>query len=219
VTLPEALMKAVVRQFGRPSGLLGALVGEIMANRASNRERSRRTLELLEIQPHDRVLEIGFGPGLALAWAAEIAYRGKVVGIDHSEVMFGQAARRNAAAMAAGRVELHLASLDTLPSFEAPFDKALAVNVYMFWDDAPAALRRVSALLRPGGTFAVTHQPRHRGATAEDTARAGDRIASDLRTSGFERVRVELLPMKPVPAVCVIAVRRASATADATSAA
>jgi SAM-dependent methyltransferase len=201
------LTKAVVRQFGRPTGWLGGLVGQIMAYRPSNRERSRRTLELLGIRPDDRVLEIGFGPGVALVWAAELAYRGKVVGIDHSEVMFRQAARRNISAIAAGRVELHLASLDTMPSFEVPFDKAFAVNVHGFWRDAVAALRRVAATLRPGGTLALTHQPRQPGATANDTTRAGDRIASDLKDAGFEEVRIEPLPMKPVPAVCVLAVR------------
>lgn len=207
MSVRDALMRAAVGQFGRPTGLLGGLVGLIMANRPSNQVRSRRTLELLAIQAADRVLEIGFGPGLALAWAAELAHRGKVVGIDHSEVMLRLAARRNAAAIAAGRIELHLASVDAMPAFDAPFDKAFAVNVYMFWSDAPAVLQKVAAVMRPGGTFALTHQPRRRGATAQDTTQAGDRIGTDCQVAGFEQVRIELLPMQPLPAVCVLAVR------------
>jgi hypothetical protein len=35
--------------------------------------RARLTLELLASQPEDRVLELGFGPGVALARAAELA--------------------------------------------------------------------------------------------------------------------------------------------------
>ena len=214
--VPDGLIKKVVRQFGCPTGLLGGLAGRIMANRPSNRERSRRTLDLLAIQPSDRVLEIGFGPGIALAWAAELAHSGKVVGIDHSEVMLRQAAKRNAAAIAAGRIQLYLAAVDTMPTFDAPFDKAFAVNVHMFWSDAPAALRRLAAVMRQGGTVALTHQPRGRGATAEETTQAGDRIAADFRVAGFEQVRIELLPMQPLPAVCVLAVRP-HATAEAVS--
>ncbi len=71
---------ALVRQFGKPSGLLGTIAGLIMRVRPSNRERSLRTLALLDIQPADHVLEVGFGPGLAVARAAELASRGKVVG-------------------------------------------------------------------------------------------------------------------------------------------
>jgi hypothetical protein len=62
-------------------------------------------------------------------------------------------------------------------------------------------------VLRPGGALAVTHQPRHHGATAEDTIRVGDRIAADFRSAGFERIRVEVLEMEPLPAVCVIGFR------------
>jgi hypothetical protein len=57
----------VYSQFHRPAGLLGRVVGWIMANRPSNIERSRWTVDLLNVQPTDHVLEIGFGPGLALA--------------------------------------------------------------------------------------------------------------------------------------------------------
>src|SRR5262245_62112757 len=82
----------LVRQFGQPSGVPGAIAGWIMATRRSNRERNRRTIELLGIRPGDRVLEIGFGPGLALRWALEKVGSGLVVGIDPSPVMHRQAA-------------------------------------------------------------------------------------------------------------------------------
>ncbi len=205
----DALHARIVRQFGRPTGLAGRLAALVMATRPSNRERNRRTVELLDIQPEDRVLEVGHGPGLALGWAAERAARGTVVGIDHSPLMHRLAARRNARAIAAGRVRLHVASADALPPFEAPFDRALAVNVYMFWPDPVATLGRLAAVMRPGGTIALTFQPRGRGVTDEHARRGGRRIAESLAAAGFEAVRVEPLPMRPVAAVCVLA--RASA--------
>ena len=48
--------------------------------------------------------------------------------------MHRQAARRNARAIEAGLVELHIASVDALPAFTNPFDK-VAVNVHLFWPD------------------------------------------------------------------------------------
>lgn len=213
----EGLREAIVRQFGRPTGFVGRLAGLVMATRPSNRERNRRTVELLDIRPDDRVLEIGYGPGLAIQWAAERAVRGKVVGVDHSAVMRRVAARRNARAVAAGRVELHVAPLDAMPPFGAPFDKVLAVNVYPFWSDPVTALVRLASVMRPGGTIALTFQPRSRGATNEDTRRGAERIAESLRTAGFLDVRTEGLPMRPVDAVCVLgrAPARPSASAGA----
>jgi SAM-dependent methyltransferase len=207
--------EAIVRQFGRPEGLMGRLVGLVMTVRPSNRARNRRTVELLDIQPEDRVLEVGHGPGLAIQWAAERATRGKVVGIDHSALMHHVAARRNAQAIEAGRVELHVASPGTMPPLEMPFDKVFAVNVYMFWPDPVAVLTALALVLKPGGIIALTFQPRHRGATNEDARRGGERIADSLRAAGFLDVGINVLPLRPVDAVCVLGRAPAHAAASA----
>ena len=203
------LREAVVRQFRRPSGLAGRLVGFVMASRSSNRQRNRRATELLQIRDGDRVLEIGFGPGLAIEMAAQLVESGKVVGVDHSEIMLRQASRRNRAAIGAGRVQLHLASADALPTFTEPFDKVMASNVHMFLDDPVSTLRRWLAIMRPGGWIAITHQSRKQGATDADTARGAHRIDADLRAAGFTEVRINMLEMKPINAACVLGRRPA----------
>src|SRR3984893_17687956 len=118
----------IVSQFMHPRGLPGRLVGWEMALRPSNRKRNAWAVSLMDVQPSDRVLEIGFGPGIAVREIARRATRGQVVGIDRSAVMRAQAARRNAAAVRAGRVSLTVASIDDPPAFDGPFDKILAVN-------------------------------------------------------------------------------------------
>jgi SAM-dependent methyltransferase len=158
------------------------------------------------------VLELGFGPGIAVRRAAELASRGGVAGVDHSELMLRQARRRNAKAVEAGRVDLRLGSVERLPDFGVRFDKVLAVNVYMFWSEPVSVLRGVLAAMKPGAMLALTFQPRRRGATEEDTQAGAARMASSLREAGFTDVRVEILEMKPVSAACVIG--RAGATPD-----
>jgi len=195
---------AIVQQFGKPSGPLGVLAGLVMRMRPSNRLRNSRTVDLLDIRPEDRVLEIGFGPGLAVARAAELASAGKVTGIDHSELMVRDARRRNAKAISAGRVELLLGSADALPSFDGRFDKVMAVNVYMFWKDPVAVLGGLRRVMNPGGVIALTLQPRRRGATVDDTRAAAERMSASLRAAGFGDLRTEILEMAPVAAACVL---------------
>lgn len=199
-----SMRSIVVEQFERPTGILGRVAGFIMRVRPSNRERNLRALTLLDIQPEDAVLEVGFGPGIAIERAAELASRGKVIGIDHSELMLREAQRRNAKAIDAGKVELLLGSAQRLPAFSVRFDKALAVNVYMFWDDPVAVLHRLRGLMQPGSVILLALQPRNLGATNDDARAAADHMASALRGAGFENVRIEILKMAPVDTACVL---------------
>jgi ubiquinone/menaquinone biosynthesis C-methylase UbiE len=207
--LKQRIVGRVVGQFHRPTGVGGRVAGWVMAKRSSNRKRSAWVVSLLDVARTDRVLEIGFGPGIAIRESAARASDGLVCGVDHSEVMLRQARRRNAEAVRAGRVDLRLATADRLPTFDAPFDKVLAVNSMGFWDDPIACLRSMRSLLRPGGRIAIASQPRCPGATAETSAEAGEDIATRLVEAGFSDVEIETLPLRP-PVVCVLATNAAS---------
>src|SRR6266536_937617 len=207
VGLKQKTMGAVVGQFHRPHGFGGRAAGWVMAKRGSNRQRNVWAVGLLDVQPHDRALEIGFGPGVAVREFARRATSGLVVGIDHSEVMVRQARKRNAAAVRAGRVDLRLGTAERLPAFDASCDKILAVNSLMFWDDPVDRLVELRSLLRPGGRIAIAFQPRGPGATDETAAQAGEEIAKQFAAAGFTDVRVETLDLRPTNAVCVLGVR------------
>src|SRR5262245_58021020 len=94
----QSIRRFLREQFGHPTGFLGSIVGKIMANRPSNTDRGRWVVSLLEIAPSDRVLEVGFGPGVAIEMVSAIATKGFVAGIDHSAEMVKQATQRNAEA-------------------------------------------------------------------------------------------------------------------------
>jgi SAM-dependent methyltransferase len=203
VKLRERIIAAVRAQFGRPSGLGGRAAGALMAYRSSNRKRNTWAVLLLDVRPGDRVLEIGFGPGLAIRELSRIAREGYVCGIDHSELMLRQARRRNADGIRRGVVDLRLGSVDALPAFDAPFDKVLAVNALLFWHEPDARLEALRRLLRPGGLLAVAHQPRGPGASDEAAAAKGRELAATLARAGFSEVRVETLALKPA-VVCAL---------------
>ena len=102
----RVLDRDAIGQGHRPRGAAGSVTGWVFAHRPSNRQRNRWVVSLLGVQPTDRVLEIGFGPGVAVAELVR-AGAGHVYGADHSPVMLRQASRRNAAAIrsAAGEIE------------------------------------------------------------------------------------------------------------------
>jgi ubiquinone/menaquinone biosynthesis C-methylase UbiE len=191
-------------QFHHPTGAVGHAVGWFMSRRSSNVARNRWAVQLLDVQPTDRVLELGCGPGVAIAALAARAVRGLVVGVDHSQVMIGQARRRNAPAVRAGRVRLIHGPVEKLSLDDGPFDAALAVNTVGMWPDSSTRLRELGRLLRPGGRIAVVSQPRCPGATAATSAVAAAELEALLSEAGFEHFRTDLLGLDP-PAACVLA--------------
>ncbi|HEV2358968.1 MAG TPA: class I SAM-dependent methyltransferase [bacterium] len=204
------MIAAIVGQFGHPRGTVGRVTGWVMAYRPSNRQRNRWVVSLLDVQPTDRVLEIGFGPGIAIQELSWFATAGHVYGVDHSQVMVRQACRRNAHAIRAGRVDLRRGSADDLPTFGEPLDAVLAVNSMGFWPDPARTLRQLRARLRPGGQIAIASQPRCPGATSETSQRAAHQIRLLLEAAGYSRIRIETLDLDP-PAVCVLGVNDAHA--------
>jgi len=69
------------------------------------------------------VLEIGFGPDIAVREIARHATRGEVVRYRSFCGDAPQEARRNAAVIRSGRVSRTVASVEDLPDFGRPFDK------------------------------------------------------------------------------------------------
>src|ERR687897_1987523 len=156
VELRQRLTAAIRAQFGRPTGFWGRAAGLLMAHRTSNRRRNAWAVSLLDVRSEDRVLEIGFGPGLAIRELGRLAGKGYVCGIDHSELMLRRAKRLNAEGLRHGVVDLRLGSVpEDLPAFDEPFDKILAVNATMFWREPVARLEELRRLLRSGGLIAV----------------------------------------------------------------
>ncbi|WP_433174740.1 class I SAM-dependent methyltransferase [Actinoallomurus sp. CA-150999] len=200
----RALDRDVIGQAHQPRGAAGRVNGWVFAHRPSNRQRNRWVVSLLDVRPDDKVLEIGFGPGVAVAELAR-AGAGHVYGIDHSDVMLRQASRRNAAAIRAGRVSLIRASVDRLPpALDGPFDAILAVNSLGFWPAPAERLAELRRRLAPAGRLAIVSQPRCHGATADTSRNAAREIEDLLGSAGFTQMSTETLPLSP-PVICVLA--------------
>src|SRR5215475_13285873 len=147
----------LLRMFGRPQGVLGRLGGMIMAR--MNQRCAAWVIDLLDIQPHESVLEVGFGPGVGIQLLARSASAGYVAGVDVSAAMVAQATTRNAHAIARGRVDVRHGSVERLPFADHTFDKALAINSMQVWTDAEAELREMWRVIKTDGKIALGFTP------------------------------------------------------------
>lgn len=141
-----------VSQFGAPTGPGGWLAAHVVARLTA--QANRWMVDCLEVGPGDRVLDVGCGPGLGVAYAAG-AGATRVVGVDASPTMVRHANRRNRAAVRGGRVEIRRADALRLPYADGAFTKAGSLNSLQFWASPEAGLAELVRVLAPGGRVAV----------------------------------------------------------------
>ena len=147
-------------------------------------DRLVRAVELLDVRLRERILEVGCGPGVAAALLCDrVGDGGRVTAIDRSATAIERARKRNADAVATGRLTLQHVALAQLPAESAHrFDAVLAVNVNVFWagnsDEEFQALARVT---KPGARLVIAYET----PTGTLSAEARRTIIATLRDHGF----------------------------------
>jgi ubiquinone/menaquinone biosynthesis C-methylase UbiE len=141
------------RQLRNPEGDVGIAVAEWLNE--TNQQANHEAVELLDLEPKDYVLEIGFGNGRAVPDVVAQAAGVRYAGIDISPTMVDEATRFNAALVAAGVASFHLGSAECMPFGEATFDRVFSTGVTHFWADPRAPLAEVRRVLRLGGTSQI----------------------------------------------------------------
>jgi ubiquinone/menaquinone biosynthesis C-methylase UbiE len=181
-------------QYAHPTGLVGRWLGERMARQ--HLPEALWTLSLLDLEPQDRVLELGFGAGQAIALVAAQLTGGQVYGIDISQEMVRAARRRNAGAITAGRVVLRQGEVSDLPFANEQFDKVFSIQTFYFWSDPLRVLAEIARVLKPGGRLVITLST----GTTDSTPASGleryqalleEQILPAMRQSGWQIARIE----------------------------
>lgn len=153
----------LARQFAHPRGLAGRWIFGTWLDRVTP-GMAGLGLRLLSVRPGERILEVGFGGGALFASILEEG-PAEAIGVDPSQAMVARARRRLRGAIAKGKAEIRLGSVEDLPVESGFADKACSLHTIYFWTDAKAAMRELARVLRPGGSLIL-------GFEATETLRA-----------------------------------------------
>lgn len=196
----NTMKQKLAGNFAHPRGLVGRIAGRIMARKQGNVERGRWAVTELAPGPGDRVLELGYGPGVTLAETCRYVPDGQVVGVDLSDVMRAQATRRNRAAVREGRLDLRVGDAQRLDADLTDFDLIYGINVWQFWSDQSATVAELASRLAPGGRLALVYMQPPMATTTSDQAE--DELVEQLRGAGLTDIDVAAMQFDP-PAVMV----------------
>jgi ubiquinone/menaquinone biosynthesis C-methylase UbiE len=109
---------------------------------------TQKTLRLMELNPDERVLDLGCGSGWATRLLAQLAGHGRVVGIDISDEMVRQARTESAQSH---DIEFRVGSAAQIPSEDNSFDKVLSVESFYYYPDQYRALEELFRVMAPKG--------------------------------------------------------------------
>lgn len=147
------LSKLFARQLSSPSGPFGRLAGWVWNRR--NEALNETVLGLLDLQPDDRVLDIGFGGGYLLGRMTGAVSDGMLAGVDVSPAIVAYAKKRYRQVMQSGSLDLRCAAAEDLPYPPEYFSKACSVNSIFYWQNIEKGLAEMWRVLRPGGKAVI----------------------------------------------------------------
>ena len=95
--------------------------------------RLKWAVDVMDVQPHDQVLEIGCGNGAGAELICSKLETGRLFAIDRSESGVDRTKRRNAQHVDANRLTVRQIDLATLRVPVKRLTKVFAFNVNLFW--------------------------------------------------------------------------------------
>jgi SAM-dependent methyltransferase len=185
-------------QFKRPTGNLGKEVASYMNQH--HEALYSWGLSHIDILPNYAILDVGCGGGKMVNRLANLAVRGKVVGIDYSKDMVEYSKSLNDKLIAEKHVEIFEESVDKMSFSDNTFDLVTSVETYYFWPNFPNALREIKRVLKPNGKLLLINELIKNGSFEIKNAQlirdkgvklfSLDEIKETMETIGFADIQI-----------------------------
>jgi demethylmenaquinone methyltransferase/2-methoxy-6-polyprenyl-1,4-benzoquinol methylase len=128
-------------------------VGAVMSLGQDGRWR-REMVSRVSVPPGARILDVAAGTGLVSRALARRHPDARIASLDPSEAMLATGAVQNAAEGLDACVVPVLGRAESLPFPDGTFDAVTFTYLLRYVDDAPATVRELARVLRPGGVLA-----------------------------------------------------------------
>ncbi len=143
------MLERIAMQFKKPTGFWGKIIAGLMVK--GNRQNYITLIKNFGIKDNDKILEIGYGPGVGINMILGKYNNCTLYGVDFSELMFKKASNYNLQFINDNRVKLFFGDFIETDIKVKGFDKIYFTNVVYFWDDIIKPFEKIYSLLREEG--------------------------------------------------------------------
>ena len=147
------IFASLISQAKKPTGFFGLLIVRLM--NLGHNKLTNWGLSYLTIKEDDIILDIGCGGGKTVSKLTKIAGKGKVYGIDFSDVAIKLSSGLNKHHITLGKVNIQKASVSSLPFSDNFFNVITAIETYFFWPDLENDMKEVLRVIKQGGKLLI----------------------------------------------------------------
>ena len=113
----------------------------------------KNTAKALDLQPDDKLLEIGFGSGFFIKkYASNVS---RICGLDYSADMVELATSVNKSLVKSGKVQFKQGDVSVIPWRDDEFSAVAGIETFFFWPEPVASLKEIYRVLAPGGRLVI----------------------------------------------------------------
>jgi ubiquinone/menaquinone biosynthesis C-methylase UbiE len=151
-------LKNFAEQLKRPSGRLGVNVAKAMNK--DNFLINQNTIENLDLENNNYILEIGMGNGFFVKDIFKKNSSVNYVGCDFSEAMVKKAINLNEIFVKNRQAFFVLSNAESLPFPNLTFDKVFSVHTIYFWNKPSMILSEIHRVLKINGELIIAIRPK-----------------------------------------------------------
>ena len=140
----------------KPSGLGGRLMVKMM--NSGHAKLADWGFSQIQAKADARVLDAGCGGGANVAVWLKQCPKGRVTGMDYSEISVAETRKINDAAIKAGRCDVVQGNAAAMPFQAETFDVVSAFETVYFWPGLEACFAEVNRVMKRGGTFMICNE-------------------------------------------------------------
>ena len=138
-------------QAKKPTGFLGKFLARGMA--WGHRSFYKNAAKALDLQPDDKLLEIGFGSGFFIKkYASHVS---KIAGLDYSADMVELASSINRRLIKSGKAEFKQGDVSAIPWGDNEFSVVVGIETFFFWPEPEVSLKEIFRVLTPEGRLVL----------------------------------------------------------------
>ena len=179
------IMEYLINQSKEPKGYIGKFM--LGSMNVAHKNIFNLGLENIRINDNSKLLDLGFGGGMALKMISKKHKNIKLFGIDFSEESIKTCMKKNKKDIMNGKIELIKGDIGKMPFSDDYFDIITAFQTHYHWDNLDKKLLEIFRVLSEKGQFIIVAE-KYKINYHMEKYKTKEELKNIFAETGFEKI-------------------------------